>query len=52
MQRDKAVASASNRLKQAILDAVSSGASVADIAIAANLSKQRIYQVIHEESGK
>jgi DNA-binding phage protein len=30
------------------LDAVASGASVANIAEAAGLSKQRIYQVIHE----
>lgn len=48
MQRDKAVVAASNRLKRAILDAVASGASVANIAEAAGLSKQRIYQVIHE----
>lgn len=49
MQRDKAVADASKRLKASILNAVSAGASVADIAIAAELSKQRIYQVIHED---
>lgn len=48
VQRDKAVAAASNRLKKAILDATASGASVANIAEAAGLSKQRIYQVIHE----
>jgi hypothetical protein len=48
VQRDKAVASTSKRLKKAIQDAASSGASVADIALAADLSKQRIYQVIHE----
>jgi hypothetical protein len=49
VQRDKAVAFASNRLKQPIVDAVSTGAAVADVAVAAELSKQRVYQILHED---
>jgi hypothetical protein len=43
---DKAAERAKQKFKQAILDAVSTDAAVRDIAIAAGLSPQRIYQII------
>ena len=49
---DKAAERAKQKFRQAILDAVSTGAAVRDIAIAAGLSPQRIYQIINEESGE
>ena len=49
VQRDKAVDTATQRLKQAILDAISAGASVRDIAVAAGMSRQRVYQILHED---
>ena len=49
---DKAAERAGQKFKQSILDAVSTGAAVRDIAIAADLSPQRIYQILNEESGE
>jgi transposase-like protein len=49
VQRDAATDRANKRLKRAILDALSLGASVRDVATAAELSRQRIYQMIHED---
>jgi len=49
---DKAAERAQQKFRQAVLDAVSTGAAVRDIAIAAGLSPQRIYQIINEESGE
>lgn len=46
VQRDRAVEHATQQFKTAILAAVSSGAAVRDIAIAADMSPQRIYQII------
>jgi hypothetical protein len=46
VQRDRAVDLATQQFKQAVLDAVSSGAAVRDIAIAADMSPQRIYQIL------
>lgn len=55
VNRDNTVERANRLLKQAMRDAISLGASVRDVAAAANLSRQRIYQLVHEDdqgSGK
>ena len=48
VERDNITERANRRLRRAILDAIATGASVQDVAIAAELSRQRIYQMMHE----
>jgi hypothetical protein len=47
IERDRITGHANRRLKRAVMDAIATGASVQDIAVAAELSRQRIYQMIH-----
>lgn len=49
IQRDKAVAEGNARLRTEIVRAINTGASVRDVAVAAELSRQRIHQIINEE---
>ena len=48
-ERDKTTERVNKRLRRAILDALSTGASVRNIAEAAEMSPQRVYQMIKEE---
>lgn len=49
IERDKTTERVNKRLRRAILDAVSVGASVRNVAEAAEMSPQRVYQMIKEE---
>lgn len=49
IQRDKSVNKANERLRTEIIRAIGTGASVRDVAVAAELSRQRIHQILNEE---
>ena len=49
IQRDKAVKEGTKLLRDKIIKALNLGASVKDVAAAAELSRQRIHQIINEQ---
>jgi hypothetical protein len=49
IERDKVVKQANMNLRAAILAALDAGASVRNVAVAAELTSQRIYQMINED---
>lgn len=49
IKRDKAVAETSDELRREIIAAADIGASVRDIAVAAGLTRSRIYQLLNED---
>jgi hypothetical protein len=48
VQRDKAVKDSNQRLRAEIIRAVDVGASIRDVAKAAELTRQRVHQILNE----